>query len=134
MAPPPPISHILNLPVNLIEGAALSASLLCLGHCLALPLLLLVLPGVIGLFAQSAAFHYAALALVVPSAVTAFWIGYRRHHAVGPFALGLTGVFLLAFALLPGCSESAELWLTTAGSLLLITGHTINWRLRAHSI
>lgn len=51
---------------NVIKGAAVSASLLCLVHCLALPVLLLVLPGIIGLFAQSAAFHYAALALVIP--------------------------------------------------------------------
>lgn len=117
---------------NLIEGAAVSASLLCLVHCLALPLLLLLLPGIIGLFAQSDAFHYAALALVVPSAFAAFWLGYQRHRACGPVLLGLAGVASLVIALLPGAGEGVELWFTVAGSMLLIAGHMMNWRLRIH--
>lgn len=120
--------------VNLVEGAAMSVSLLCLVHCLALPLLLLILPGVIGLFARSEAFHYAALGLVLPSALAAFWLGYRRHHALGPVALGVAGVGCLVAALLPGRSEGVEMWLTTVGSLMLIAGHLINWRLRFHGV
>lgn len=115
---------------NVIEGAAVSASLLCLVHCLALPLLLLLLPGIIGLFARSEAFHYVALALVVPSAVAAFWLGYRRHRALRPALLGLAGVGCLVVALLPGRAEGAETWFTVAGSLMLVAGHTMNWRLR----
>lgn len=118
---------------NVVESAALSASLLCLVHCLALPLLLLLLPGVIGMFAQSEAFHYFALTLVLPAVLAAFWLGYRRHRAGRPALLGVTGVGCLVIALLPGVGESAELWLTVAGSLLLITGHTMNWRLRTHA-
>ena len=118
---------------NVVEGVAVSGSLLCLAHCLALPLLLLLLPGVLGLFAQSDAFHYAALALVVPAALAAFWLGYRRHRARRPAVLGLAGVACLGIALLPGAGEGGELWFTVAGSLLLITGHTMNWRLRTHA-
>lgn len=118
---------------NAIEGAAVSASLLCLVHCLALPFLLLVLPGVIGLFARSDAFHYVVLALVVPAALTAFWLGYRRHRARRPALLGLAGMACLVVALLPGIGQGAELWFTVAGSLLLVFGHTMNWRLRMHA-
>jgi hypothetical protein len=118
---------------NVIEGAAVSASLLCLVHCLALPFLLLLLPGVMGLFVRSDAFHYVALALVVPAALAAFGLGYRRHRARRPALLGLTGVILLAIALLPGVGEGGELWLTVAGSLLLVIGHVTNWRLRTHA-
>lgn len=117
---------------NVIESAAVSASLLCLVHCLALPLLLLLLPGAIGMFAQSETFHYFALTLVLPAALAAFWFGYRRHRAGRPAALGLAGVGCLVIALLPGVGESIELWITVAGSLLLITGHMMNWRLRTH--
>lgn len=112
----------------------MSASLLCLVHCLALPLLLLLLPGVIGLFAQSDAFHYLALAFVVPSAFAAFWLGYRRHRSLPPTLLGLGGVICLVIALLPRLAESDELWFTVAGSLLLVTGHMMNWRLRTHAV
>ena len=112
----------------------MSASLLCLIHCLALPLLLLLLPGVLGLFAQSEAFHYVALALVVPSALAAFGLGYRRHRALLPALLGFNGVICLVIALLPDLVEGAELRITVVGSLLLVAGHTMNWRLRAHAI
>ncbi|MGK6319459.1 MerC domain-containing protein [Sphingomonas sp. DT-204] len=115
---------------DIIEGAAVSASVLCLVHCLALPLLLLLLPGIIGLFARSEAFHYVALALVVPSAAGAFWLGYRRHRTPGPALLGVAGVGCLVAALLPGLAEGAETWVTVAGSLLLVIGHTLNWRWR----
>ncbi|QZP08524.1 MerC domain-containing protein [Caenibius sp. WL] len=118
---------------NVVEGVAVSASLLCLVHCLALPLLLLLLPGVLGLFAQSDAFHYAALALVVPAGLAAFWLGYRRHRARRPALLGIAGVICLVIALLPGAGEGGELWFTVTGSLLLVIGHTLNWRLRTHA-
>jgi hypothetical protein len=118
---------------NVIEGAAVSASLLCLVHCLALPFLLLLLPGIIGMFAQSAAFHYAALALVVPSALAAFSFGYRRHGALLPVLMGLAGVGCLVIALLPGSGKSIELWFTVTGSLFLVIGHAMNWRLRCHA-
>jgi len=109
----------------------MSASLLCLVHCLALPVLLLLLPGALGLFARSEAFHYAALALVMPAALAAFWLGYRRHRAVAPAALGAAGVTCLVAALLHAPTHSVETLLTVAGSLLLVAGHAINWRLRS---
>lgn len=115
---------------DIIEGTAVSASLLCLVHCLALPLLLLLLPGIIGVFARSEAFHYIALALIVPSAGAAFWLGYQRHRTPGPVLLGVAGVACLAIALLPILSEGAEIWMTVAGSLFLVTGHMLNWRRR----
>ena len=126
-------NHAKNMRTNAIEGAAVSASLLCLVHCLALPFLLLLLPGVIGLFAQSESFHYVAVALVVLAALAAFWLGFRRHRARLPALFGLTGAGCLVIALLPGIGEGAELRFTVAGSLLLIAGHTMNWRLRTHA-
>jgi len=107
--------------------------MLCLVHCLALPLLLLLLPGVVGLFALSEAFHYVAFALVVPFALCAFWLGYRHHRTLPPALLGLAGITCLALALLPDIGEGAEVWITVSGSLLLITGHVMNWRLRIHA-
>ena len=117
---------------NLAEGAALSASLLCLAHCLALPLLLLLLPGVLGLFVESEAFHTFAVLFVVPSALAAFWLGYLRHRALPPALLGVVGIACLGGALLPAIAAAATL-LTIAGSLLLVAGHTLNWWLRSHA-
>lgn len=117
---------------NLAESAAVSASLLCLVHCLALPLLLLLLPGVLGLLVGSEAFHTLAFLLVVPSAVAAFWLGYLHHRTLPPALLGVAGVALLGVALLPALTPAATV-LTIAGSLLLLCGHTLNWWLRSHA-
>lgn len=89
--------------------------------------------GALSLFAQTEAFHYAALALVVPAALAAFWLGYRCHGTVGPAALGAAGVACLVGALLHSSIEDLETVLTVTGSLLLIAGHTINWRLRTRA-
>ncbi|HMO74006.1 MAG TPA: MerC domain-containing protein [Sphingopyxis sp.] len=113
-----------------IEGAAISASFLCLLHCLALPLLLLALPAVAGAFLRSEMFHYAAVALVAPAAALAFWLGFRRHCAVHPALFGAAGVACLLLALLPSWEEFAADAITVAGSLLLVGGHMTNWRLR----
>jgi len=118
---------------NVIESAAVSASLLCLAHCVALPLFILLLPGAIGLFASSEAFHYVALGLVLPSALAAFGVGFLQHRLWLPVLFGVAGVGCLIVALSPGLARGAETWITVAGSLFLVTGHVMNWRMRAHA-
>lgn len=115
---------------DISEGMAVSASLLCLIHCLALPFLLLLLPGVLGLFVGSPAFHGVALAVALPAALIALQHGYRQHRAPLPVILGISGSVCLVTALLPVMSEGAEATLTVAGSLMLVAGHALNWRLR----
>ena len=115
---------------DFVEGTAISASLLCLVHCLALPLLLLALPALAGTFFESETFHIAAAALVVPAAALAFLLGYRRHRAPAPALLGSAGAASIVAALFPGWGEGAATTMTAAGSLFLISGHLINWRMR----
>ncbi len=115
---------------DLVEGAAVSASLLCLVHCLALPLLLLTLPVIAGAIFESELFHIVAAALVVPAAALAFLLGYRRHRATFPATLGSAGVACIVAALFPALNETAAAAITAIGSLLLIGGHIFNWRLR----
>lgn len=115
---------------DLVEGAAISASFLCLVHCLALPLLLLALPAIAGAIFASEMFHLVAAALVVPAAALAFFLGYRRHRALFPAMLGSAGVACIVAALFPALGEPAAAAITVIGSLLLIGGHIVNWRLR----
>ncbi|MXP26282.1 MerC family mercury resistance protein [Altererythrobacter indicus] len=120
-----------NRATDLVEGTALTASFLCLIHCLALPLLLLILPGILGAFAASKGFHMAAFALVAPAAFCAFWLGYRHHRVVAPGLTGMVGVLCIGAALLPGVSHAGETMLTVVGSLFLVAGHLWNWRKRS---
>lgn len=118
---------------NALEGTAIGASTLCLAHCLALPLLLLILPGSLAVFAQSEGVHAWILALVAPFALGAFLLGYRRHGRALPALLGVIGITCLAIALFPTFRGEPSQAITVAGSLVLVTGHILNWRDRSHA-
>jgi hypothetical protein len=66
------------------EGLVASGSMLCLAHCLALPLLLYLLPAAAGLVLGATWFHAMAVALVVPTALAMFWLGFRQHARLLP--------------------------------------------------
>ena len=116
--------------LDLADGLAASTSILCLVHCLGLPLLVLALPGAIALGAHGEWVHGAALALIVPLALVALWGGYLQHRRVDPALLGTAGVAALIAALVWGHGSPLETWGTVAGSALLMAGHWRNWRLR----
>ncbi|WP_417613751.1 MerC domain-containing protein [Parasphingorhabdus sp.] len=126
------ISRLTKKGNDLVEGAAISVSVLCLVHCLALPVLLFLLPGLLGIFVQSEIFHAAVFLVIAPFAVVAFGMGYRFHRQAVPAMLGLVGLACLAVALMPGLGEEREFWITVTGSLLLVVGHLLNWAKRRH--
>jgi hypothetical protein len=118
--------------INLAEGTAAATSLLCLVHCLALPVLLLVLPAALATYAVAESFHWLILAGLVPFAVAVFWLGYRQHGSFRPVVAGLSGIICLGLALVPDFPLGTEVALTVVGSVLLLAGHLGNWRLRAN--
>ena len=106
-----------------LDVAGIALSLLCIVHCLAIPLLA---TGALA-WAASERVHLGltiALCLVV---VLAAVPGYRRHRrAVAPALLAL-GLVLLVAAVGGAADETA---LTVAGSGVLVAGHGLNLRLR----
>lgn len=119
---------------DMVEGAAASASLLCLVHCLALPVLFLLSPGLLRFIPDSPLVHIAAFAFVAPFALGAFWLGYRQHGRRGPGLAGTAGLALLAVSLWGGLwlgwPPVVEHGFSIPGSALLVIGHYRNWRLR----
>ncbi|MDB5705681.1 MAG: MerC mercury resistance protein [Sphingomonas bacterium] len=113
-----------------IERAALGASLLCLVHCLALPLLIAALPMLSRLLSLPESVHVWLLAFAVPASGLALVSGRMRHGAVYPLVVGATGLALLAVGALVVATTPAETWVTVAGSLSLAFAHGANWRLR----
>jgi hypothetical protein len=109
----------------LADGIAVSASLLCLAHCLALPMLAASLPALGLLLGHSALVHMLLLALALPLGVWALARG-RRKAGWQPVALGLAGFLLMGAALL--LPEAGERALTVAGVSLVAVAHWRNWR------
>jgi peptidoglycan/LPS O-acetylase OafA/YrhL len=111
-------------------GQGLSA--LCIAHCIALPLVLGLLPAAAAEFLEGEAIHRGLLAFVVGTAAAAFWPGFRQHRrlsvpALAAVALGLLGS--AAFLLPDGGSEgleAVETGLTLGGGVLLAAAHRRN--------
>jgi hypothetical protein len=112
-------------PPPIIDGLAVSASLLCLAHCLALPLLAASLP-MLGLFVtHSALVHAVLLALALPLGIWALARGRQRAGRL-PLLLGLAGFALMGAAI--SAPETVERWVTVAGVSLVGVAHWRNWR------
>jgi len=112
-------------PPPIVDGIAVSASLLCLIHCLAMPVLAVSLP-VLGVFVtNSLIIHALLLALAMPLGI---WALARGWHRAGwlPVLLGLAGFALMGSALF--LTEPGERWLTITGVSLVAIAHWRNWR------
>jgi hypothetical protein len=116
--------------IDWTERAALGASVACLAHCLALPLLLAALPGLSAILAIPESFHRWVLAFAIPAAGFALLYGYAQHRARIPLVAGIAGLVLLALGALLFDESRWETLVTVAGSLVLAGAHLANWRLR----
>jgi len=115
-----------------LERVAVSASAVCLVHCVGLPLLLAALPALAAVVAVPESFHVWVLAFAVPASGIALLFGYRSHRARLPLLIGGSGLALLALGALVLLGGPFETSVTIIGSLTLAISHMMNWR-RRHS-
>lgn len=112
------------------DAIAGGVSLLCLVHCLGLPLLLGLLPAIGSILHVPHSFHVAMLAIAVPASAIAMQRGYRHHGILLPALLGAIGLLLLGL----GAMSHDRLWVetgfTVCGSVTLALAHLRNWRLQ----
>ncbi|MFC3441957.1 MerC domain-containing protein [Sphingobium rhizovicinum] len=111
-----------------LDGFALCASSLCTLHCLGLPLLFALLPALASRIDPGESFHLIMLALAIPTSLFALAQGWRRHGGTLPMVAGVAGLILMAVGALAADGVLAETLWTVSGSLLLATGHILNWR------
>lgn len=113
-----------------LDRAGIAMSFLCLVHCLALPVLIALLPALASVLAVPEQFHLVMVCFAAPTSAIALWTGRARHRASWPVVLGGCGIALLfvGAVLVEGWSEVA---LTVAGSLALAGAHLVNWSKRA---
>ena len=111
---------------------AIGLSLICAIHCLALPLLLIILPSMIALQLDNEVFHTLIIITVLPVSIFALTLGYKQHKSNWLLMLGLTGLLLLVIAVILGeetTGEFGEKLLTVLGASLVAAGHLWNFRL-----
>ncbi|WP_343527361.1 MerC domain-containing protein [Sphingomonas sp.] len=112
------------------DGLAISASTLCLIHCLVLPVVLAFLPAIAEWADLGEGVHVVMLGIALPLSGSTLLLGWRRHHRRVPLGLGAAGLTLLvAGVLLEG--GMAGLLITVTGSLTLTLAHIANLRATA---
>jgi len=124
----------LDLRVRRWDYLGVVVSGICVVHCMAMPVLLGLLPALGLSFLARDGFHQVLAALVLVVAVAAFVPGYRVHHQKSILVLGTLGIALLGgAAYVPGLSLVVESAVTAFGGSLLVLAHVLNRRrLAAH--
>lgn len=113
------------------DRIGVAASVLCLIHCLLLPLAVPMLPLLSGVAAAESV-HEGLLVLLSVCAVFAFVPGYRTHRTLSVLVYGGLGVILLAAGVLAhdvAVLDGLDTPLTVIGGVVLIATHWVNLRL-----
>ena len=116
------------------ERIAIGGSVVCMMHCLALPLVVAALPALSRALAIPESFHRWILVIALPTASLALIQGRRRHRRPWPLAAGSIGLVLLAGGTFLAPEGIGETVATVIGSVALVTAHVANWRLRHRAV
>jgi hypothetical protein len=113
------------------DRLAIALSTICIVHCLAMPLIIAVLPIAVLSGADDAHFHALMLWLVVPTSAFGFALVFRVHRRGAIVGFGTAAVIVLAIAALWGHNawdRSFEVAVSVLASLALATAHWLNFR------
>lgn len=113
------------------DRLGVGVSLLCLVHCLALP----VIASGVWLVIPHEDVHLWLFFVLVPLVLLSAIPGYRHHRrksVLWLFGLG-TAMVAGALSLHAVVGPAGEVVGTVAGSLLLIAGHALSWKHRLHT-
>ena len=117
--------------IPLLDRSAIGLSFLCVLHCLAVPLTLILAPSFAALPIADERVHLLLVLLVLPTSTVALTLGCRRHGLKHILAWGLTGIAILVLAAGLGewfLGEYGEKILTVVGSVLVAVGHILNFK------
>lgn len=117
---------------GILDYAAISASVLCMLHCLATPLVLVAAPVLSATFLADEAFHRTIVLLVVPTSFMALYVGSRRHgdrSVLFGGMIGLVSLVLVAYFGHDLLGEAGEKAATVASGAALALAHLRNYRL-----
>jgi hypothetical protein len=110
------------------DTAGVTASVLCLIHCLATPVIISLFPDIIPYLPGDAWFHRLLAVGILLCGLAGFVPGYRIHRRRSLLALIVAGITLILVVACSGegLNRNTELVLSVTGSLLLVTAHLLN--------
>ena len=111
------------------DKLGITLSLVCLVHCLALPLAIAALPMVAAQWPHAGSFHMAMALALIPVAMLAVLPGLRLHGRRGVAAAMAAGLSLLSTAAFADEVLLTHEWVvafTVAGGVILVAAHAVN--------
>ena len=113
------------------DKLSITLSLACMIHCLLMPSFLILTSGFLALSIDNELIHRVFLIIVLPVSLYALITGYKNHKILSYLYLGISGLWLLFFAVFFGegvFGEFAEKSLTLIGSIIVATSHYKNYK------
>ena len=117
---------------SLTNNFAIGLSAMCVLHCLATPLLLVLLPSLSALNLENEAFHSWLLIAVIPTSLFSLAMGCKQHRDYRVLVLGILGLTVLISAVFVedlAHGELLEKVLTVSGAVVVAFAHYMNFRL-----
>lgn len=114
-----------------LDTTAVLLSGVCLLHCLAIPLVMTIVPVVNANLLDETTFHLIMLVFILPVSVVALAIGCRQHKDLTTLVLGMIGLGILTFTAIFGhdwFGITGERLVTSVGGLVLAAAHIQNYR------
>lgn len=121
-----------------LDFSGIGVSILCLAHCLILPVLAVAAPAllphaIVGFFHDEAV-HLLLFIVAAPIAIAGLFWGASISGAHWPIiAAAGVGLVLMLIGATHMVSTRVEIIVTVAGVILLAGAHFVNWRRRAAS-
>jgi hypothetical protein len=112
------------------NNLSIGLSALCVIHCLASPLLIVLLPSLAALQLGNEAFHSWLLMGVIPSSLFSLLMGCKQHQFYRVLIIGFCGLlFLISATLVEGFEhgELIEKLLTVIGACIVACAHYSNF-------
>lgn len=113
----------------LADKTAISLSFICAVHCLAMPLIFLLLPSLAVIYFDNETAHLLMLFAVLPVSIFALTMGCKKHKDIFVFILGAVGLAILVTAVLLGhdaLGELVEKALILSGATIIALSHIRN--------
>ena len=113
------------------DKLSITLSLACMIHCLLMPSFLILTSSFLALSIDNELIHRVFLIIVLPVSLYALITGYQNHKILSYLYLGISGLWLLFFAVFFGegvFGEFAEKSLTLIGSIIVATSHYKNYK------
>lgn len=114
-----------------LDTAAVLLSGVCMLHCLALPIILTILPVMNVSILDERTFHLVMIVFILPVSVIALSIGCRQHKDKLTIILGTIGLLVLTVTAFYGHTLfglTGERLVTSVGGLILASAHIQNYR------